>query len=171
MSFCFPTRQQYTGDKIDTNPSQNFNNPLATDLPAAEFNQCRASASALTQTAFQVYIKYSTVSNGFVYYEPCWDKNRTDMPVVTTTTPGIWRITFPNYVIDVQGNVQITNLLAAQCNPDFFNQVHSFLPPFFFPKQAIVTSNRITNNTFDIYVSDYLSTPTTNVDLLDLFFY
>jgi len=142
MSFCFPTRQQYGGDLQDRLPSQNFNNAAATDIPATAINQCRASLVGMTNTTFQAYIKFRFDSNSIVHYECSWDRARSVDPVlIAKVDTGQWLLGLPTTVIDQQGNVQIVQLSAIQCNSGDNNTTH----------MSFSTGQIVSNNQFMVY--------------------
>lgn len=153
--------QTYGGDLVDKNPSKSFHKTGAVDLPAEDFNQCRASIAGATNTSFQAYIKYSSSLDKIIEYECGWDKIKSAPPVIREADVGIWEVEFPATIIDLRGKKQIVNMYAALGNPDLDNST----------TMGQITTQKFSNNHFIIFVSYLGGQPTESIDLYDLFFF
>lgn len=164
MINCVPKKlsfDQLGSNLMDREPSKNFHNGFATDLPSEDFNICRASSAALTQVPILAYIKFQVPSRYqptlpylVLQYETVWDKEKSDSFVVTITGNGIlngqvggdghYQIKFPSTIIDQIGNKQVLNLIGAMGNADENNGlIHN---------GNYITLNKINQNTFVIYI-------------------
>lgn len=117
----FPKQDSYDtygGDLKDKKPSKNFHQVGATDLPAEDFNQCRASLAGATNTSFQCYIKFNSDNNELEQYEPAWDKIKTGLPSISEFDTGVWLVTFPAIYYDKRGIKQNMNILGMITNTD-----------------------------------------------------
>ena len=153
--------QIYGGDLQDRRPSVNFHKIGATDLPAEDFNQCRASIAGMTNASFLAYIKYNT-SAGIIEYECAWDKVKSGMPTVSYNgLSGGYEVVFPYIVYDLRGKTHSVNLIAALANPDVDNSVNAY--------QSHMRKMR--SNSFNLYNTINFGQPTNLLTTVDMFFF
>jgi hypothetical protein len=112
----------FGGELQDWSPAKNFSKANATDITAEAGNKYRSDSAGMTQTAFQIYLKiYIKLNVGtIIELEPSWDKGRTEIPVITYTGVGVYKITFSPTYYDLRGKVVGMNLFAVESN---FNRV------------------------------------------------
>lgn len=152
--------QIYGGDLQDLAPSKLFHQAGATDLPAEDFNQCRATLAAATNVSFQCYIKYSTVTGSMLQYETAWDKVKSNIPTFDEVDTGNYQVNFPATVIDLRGNKQIINFLGVAGNADIANTSQG----------GLIIAQRVSNNAVIFYARDN-GQPAEDIDNIDMFFF
>jgi hypothetical protein len=160
----FPKRDEDAFNKMggilyDKAPVKNANNGFAVDLSSDNLNQCRASAAGLSAVSMQAYLKYDNINNKLVKYEVAWDKIRSNLPTIDNSDSYVWVLIFPNTIIDVMGEKQILNLIAAIGNVDMDNSSVC----------GFITCEQINNRTFHIHSN--LGNLKNNITGFDLFIY
>lgn len=113
------TYDSYGGDLKDRAPAKNFHRDGATDLPAEDFNKCRASAAGLVTTSFLCYLKIRPYEdNPIIEYESVWNKIKTEPIIVSLIDSDIYTVKFPTTVIDLRGKRQPLNIFSVLMNRD-----------------------------------------------------
>lgn len=117
----FPIKSTYDnfgGELQDRSPAKNFHIFGATDLPAEDFNQCRASLAGATQTGCQAYIKYDFINGTLVEYEAAWDKIKTPTPFIGEADVGMCYVELPPFYYDLRGKKHTMNVNFLHTNTD-----------------------------------------------------
>ena len=160
----FPKKDSYDtygGDLVDLAPSKSFHFFGAKDIPAQDFNSCKATIAGATQTGFQCYIKWNGSSGDILQYKAAWDILKTPRPIIGEADVGMWYVQFPAYYYDLRGdNIKRNmNINSFVTNMDMFNDQNS--NPYFSTGQRIYPNYCM----FYTYAGGQFTEDVGNVDL------
>lgn len=112
-----------------------------TDLSAESSNETRSDVAAMTRTAIRAWVSFTydgTVGNSD--FDAVYGNAQIYKPSVSPLNHGIYRVTFPETVVDARGNSHAINLSVGWVNVDVENNNGWF-----------ATANKTSVNEFVVY--------------------